>query len=60
MAEPADNKPGDDKPGEAAPALEPIVKKKKIDAGHAGAHGGFHGSEKAGGWRWRLATPSYR
>ncbi len=40
MAEPADNKPGDDKPGEAAPALEPIVKKKMIDAGHAGAHGG--------------------
>ena len=36
MADEAENKPAEG----AAPALEPIVKKKKIDAGHAGAHGG--------------------
>ncbi len=39
MAEAADNKTADGK-AQAEPALEPIVKKKKIDGGHAGAHGG--------------------
>ncbi len=39
MAEPADN-PAPASPEQAAPALEPIVKKKKIEGGHAGAHGG--------------------
>ena len=42
MAEPAeDNKPAEGAPpADAAAALEPIVKKKKIDGDHAGAHGG--------------------
>jgi chemotaxis protein MotB len=40
MAEAADKKPGDAPAGEAAPPLEPVVKKKMIEAGHAGAHGG--------------------
>ncbi len=39
MAEAADNKTADGN-AQAEPALEPIVKKKKIDGGHAGAHGG--------------------
>ena len=39
MAEPAD-KPEEGAPAEAAVPLEPIVKKKMIEAGHAGAHGG--------------------
>ncbi len=39
MAEAADNQPAPS-PEQAAPALEPIVKKKKIDGDHAGAHGG--------------------
>ena len=39
MAEPADNKPAEGAAAEAVP-LEPIVKKKMIEAGHAGAHGG--------------------
>ena len=42
MAEQAeDNKPAEGAPpADAAAALEPIVKKKKIDGDHAGAHGG--------------------
>ncbi len=39
MAEPADNS-APASPEQAAPALEPIVKKKKIEGDHAGAHGG--------------------
>jgi chemotaxis protein MotB len=39
MAEAADNQPAPS-PEQAAPALEPIVKKKKIEGDHAGAHGG--------------------
>ena len=39
MAEPAD-KPAEGAPAEAAVPLEPVVKKKMIEAGHAGAHGG--------------------
>ena len=38
MAEPAD-KPAEGAPAEGPP-LEPVVKKKMIEAGHAGAHGG--------------------
>jgi len=39
MAEPAD-KPAEGAPAEPAAPLEPVVKKKMIEAGHAGAHGG--------------------
>jgi chemotaxis protein MotB len=39
MAEPAD-KSAEGAPAEAAVPLEPVVKKKMIEAGHAGAHGG--------------------
>ncbi len=39
MAEPAD-KPAEGAPAEPAVPLEPVVKKKMIEAGHAGAHGG--------------------
>jgi len=39
MAEVAENEPADVQ-AQAEPALEPIVKKKKIEGGHAGAHGG--------------------
>ncbi len=40
MAEPADDKKPAEGQAAEAPALEPIVKKKKIEGDHAGAHGG--------------------